>query len=199
MSSTRWRASVISSSARSRNATAVRRTTPRARCANGKTVSSEPGQARRHEPARALAVRSAAARRPRAGAAARGARARAEADRRRPRHSPQGQAMKKLLAAVAIGAAVTLGVAGCASQNPETKRSAGEFTDDAALTAKVKTAIATDVGARAAGSINVETYKGVVQLSGFVDNKDMAERALTAARKVNGVSSVKNDLRLKAS
>jgi hyperosmotically inducible protein len=107
--------------------------------------------------------------------------------------------MKKLLAAVAIGAAVTLGVAGCASQNPETKRSAGEFTDDAALTAKVKTAIATDVGARAAGSINVETYKGVVQLSGFVDNKDMADRALTAARKVNGVSSVKNDLRLKAS
>jgi osmotically-inducible protein OsmY len=107
--------------------------------------------------------------------------------------------MKALLAGVAIGAAVTLGVAGCASKNPETQRNAGQFTDDAAVTAKVKTAIATDVGARAAGSINVETYKGVVQLSGFVDNKDMAERALTAARKVNGVSSVKNDLRIKAS
>jgi len=107
--------------------------------------------------------------------------------------------MKTLLAAVAIGAAATLGVVGCASQNPENQRSAGQFTDDAALTAKVKTAIATDVGARAAGSINVEAYKGVVQLSGFVDNKDMAERALAAARKVNGVSSVKNDLRLKSS
>jgi osmotically-inducible protein OsmY len=106
--------------------------------------------------------------------------------------------MRTLAAALAIGAAVALG-AGCASQNTQNSRSAGQFTDDAALTAKVKTAIATDVGARAAGSINVETYKGVVQLSGFVDNKDMAERALTAARKVNGVSSVKNDLRLKSS
>ena len=107
--------------------------------------------------------------------------------------------MKKLFAAVAIGAAVTLGVAGCASQNPETKRSAGQFTDDAALTAKVKTAIATDVGARAAGSINVETYKGVVQLSGFVDSKDMASRALDAAKKVSGVKNLKNELRVKAS
>src|ERR687883_1354529 len=100
--------------------------------------------------------------------------------------------MRTLCAALAISAAAALGVSGCASRNPETQRSAGQFTDDAALTAKVKTAIATDVGARAAGSINVETYKGVVQLSGFVDNKDMAERALAAARKVGGVSSVKN-------
>ncbi|MFN2646475.1 MAG: BON domain-containing protein [Burkholderiales bacterium] len=107
--------------------------------------------------------------------------------------------MRTLFAALALGAAATLGVAGCASQNPETQRNAGEFTDDAALTAKVKTAIATDVGARAAGSINVETYKGVVQLSGFVDNKDMAERALAAAKKVSGVKSLKNDLRVKSS
>ncbi|TMG73914.1 MAG: BON domain-containing protein [Betaproteobacteria bacterium] len=107
--------------------------------------------------------------------------------------------MRSVLAAVAISTAVALGVAGCASQSPQAKRSTGEFTDDAALTAKVKTAIATDVGARAAGSINVETYKGVVQLSGFVDSKDMAERALAAARKVSGVNSVKNDLRLKSS
>jgi osmotically-inducible protein OsmY len=63
----------------------------------------------------------------------------------------------------------------------------------------VKTAIATDVGARAASAINVETYKGVVQLSGFVDSKDMAERAMAAAKKVSGVQQLKNDLRLKAS
>jgi hyperosmotically inducible periplasmic protein len=106
--------------------------------------------------------------------------------------------MKPLLAACALAAAAALGAAGCAS-NPETQRSAGQFTDDAALTAKVKTAIATDVGARAASSINVETYKGVVQLSGFVDNKDQADRAIKAAQKVNGVKSLKNDLRLKAS
>jgi osmotically-inducible protein OsmY len=107
--------------------------------------------------------------------------------------------MKTLCAAIAIISAAALGIAGCASQNAPAQRNAGQFTDDAALTAKVKTAIATDVGARAAGSINVETYKGVVQLSGFVDSKDMAERALAAAKKVSGVNSVKNDLRLKSS
>ena len=106
--------------------------------------------------------------------------------------------MKTLLTALSIALAAALGVAGCAS-SPETKRDAGQFTDDAALTAKVKTAIATDVGARAASAINVETFKGVVQLSGFVDNKEMANRAVAAARKVSGVQNLKNDLRLKAS
>ena len=106
--------------------------------------------------------------------------------------------MRPLLAACSIALAAALGVAGCAS-SPETKRSSGEFTDDAALTAKVKTAIATDVGARAASAINVETYKGVVQLSGFVDSQDMANRAVASAKKVSGVKSLKNDLRLKAS
>jgi len=106
--------------------------------------------------------------------------------------------MKSLLTALSIALAAALGVAGCAS-SPENKRDAGQFTDDAALTAKVKTAIATDVGARAASAINVETFKGVVQLSGFVDNKDMADRAVAAARKVGGVQNLKNDLRLKSS
>jgi len=106
--------------------------------------------------------------------------------------------MRTVIAAFSIALAAALGVAGCAS-SPETKRSAAEFSDDAALTAKVKTAIATDVGARAASSINVETYKGVVQLSGFVDSQDMASRAVDAAKKVSGVKTLKNDLRLKAS
>jgi osmotically-inducible protein OsmY len=106
--------------------------------------------------------------------------------------------MRTVIAAFSIALAAALGVAGCAS-SPETKRSAGEFSDDAALTAKVKTAIATDVGARAASSINVETYKGVVQLSGFVDSQDMASRAVDAAKRVSGVKTLKNDLRLKAS
>jgi osmotically-inducible protein OsmY len=106
--------------------------------------------------------------------------------------------MRTAIAAFSIALAAALGVAGCAS-SPEAKRSAGEFSDDAALTAKVKTAIATDVGARAASSINVETYKGVVQLSGFVDSQDMATRAVDAAKKVSGVKTLKNDLRLKAS
>jgi len=105
--------------------------------------------------------------------------------------------MKPLVAALALAAAAALGAAGCAGPNTQSPRP--EVSDDAALTAKVKTAIATDVGARAASSINVETYRGVVQLSGFVDNQDMANRAMSAAKKVSGVKTLKNDLRVKAS
>src|SRR5438094_5638406 len=106
--------------------------------------------------------------------------------------------MRTAIAAFSIALATAFGVVGCAS-SPQTQRSVGEVSDDAALTAKVKTAIATDVGARAASSINVETYRGVVELSGFVDNQEMASRALAAAKKVSGIKSLKNDLRVKAS
>lgn len=106
--------------------------------------------------------------------------------------------LHRTLSAAALALAAALGVAGCAS-DPATKQSAGEYLDDAALTAKVKTAIATDAGARTAAQINVETYKGTVQLSGFVDNQDAANRAVDAAKKVGGVKSVKNDLRIKSS
>ena len=96
--------------------------------------------------------------------------------------------------------AIALAVAGCASDNqPETKRTTGEFTSDAALTAKVKSAIATDVGARTAAAINIETYRGVVQLTGFVGTPDQASKAEAAAKKVEGVRSVKNDVRIKSS
>ena len=106
---------------------------------------------------------------------------------------------KHLFAAGAIAFAGVLGVAGCASQKAEQeKRTAGEFTDDAAVTAKVKSAIASDVGARAAAAIDVDSYRGVVQLSGFVDSKDVAERASKAASKVTGVKSLKNELRVKS-
>ena len=97
---------------------------------------------------------------------------------------------------VLAGAVALAALAGCASE-PRTQRSAGEFTDDAALTAKVKTAIATDAGARTASAVNVETYRGVVQLTGFVDSEDQASRAVSAAKKVQGVRSVKNDIRIK--
>jgi len=107
--------------------------------------------------------------------------------------------MKPLLAALAVATAAALGAAGCGSPGAQSQRAVGEVSDDAALTAKVKTAIATDVGARAASSINVETYRGVVELSGFVDNQEMVSRALAAAKKVSGIKSLKNDLRLKAS
>ena len=94
--------------------------------------------------------------------------------------------------------AAALALAACATSEPETKRTTGEFTSDAALTAKVKSAIATDVGARTAAAINIETYRGVVQLTGFADSREQAARAEEAAKKVNGVRSVKNDVRIKS-
>jgi len=98
-------------------------------------------------------------------------------------------------ALVTIAAAVS----GCASDAPpENRRTTGEFTSDAALTAKVKSAIATDVGARTAAAINIETYRGVVQLTGFVDSREQAAKAEGAAKKVEGVRSVKNDVRIKS-
>ena len=105
--------------------------------------------------------------------------------------------MRVAVAAFSLALAAALGIAGCASSPKES--GVAETSDDAALTAKVKSALATDVGARAASSINVETYKGVVQLSGFVDSREMANRALDAAKKVSGIKSLKNDLRVKAS
>ena len=73
----------------------------------------------------------------------------------------------------------------------------GVFVTDAALTAKVKTAIASDVGVGTAANINVQTYNGEVQLSGFVSSPDEASRAVHAANSVNGVRVVRNDVRVK--
>jgi osmotically-inducible protein OsmY len=104
--------------------------------------------------------------------------------------------MKQIrLTAATVCAALVLGLSACA--NDGSRRGAGEFTSDAALTAKVKTAIATDVGAGTAANINVNSYKGEVQLSGFVASADQANQAAQAARNVDGVVSVRNDVRVK--
>ena len=106
---------------------------------------------------------------------------------------------RALIAMASLGLAAALGVAGCASQQQEKEsRAAGQVRDDAASPAIVTSAIASDVGARAAAAIDVDTYRGTVQLSGFVDSKDVAERANKAASKVGGVKSLKNDLRVKS-
>jgi len=106
---------------------------------------------------------------------------------------------RRSMLSAALAAIAAASLSACASKQPETRRTTGEFTSDAALTAKVKSAIATDVGARTAAAINIETYRGVVQLTGFVDNRDQANRAEAAAKKVEGVRSVKNDVRIKSS
>jgi len=104
---------------------------------------------------------------------------------------------RRALVAASLAAAALAGLGACASSDDGNRRSTGEYTDDAAVTAKVKSAIATDAGARTAGAVNVETYRGVVQLTGFVDSEDQATRAVSAAKKVQGVRSVKNDIRIK--
>jgi hyperosmotically inducible periplasmic protein len=101
-----------------------------------------------------------------------------------------------------IGAAVAaavLGLSACASRDDSSKRSAGEFSSDAALTAKVKTAIASDAGLGSASAINVNSYRGVVQLSGFVDSQEKIERAAQAARNVDGVRTVENNIKVRPS
>ncbi len=74
--------------------------------------------------------------------------------------------------------------------------STGEYVDDTVITTKVKSAIFNEPGLKSA-EINVETYKGVVQLSGFVRSQANINRAVEVARGVKGVKSVKNDMRVK--
>ncbi|MGE5526151.1 MAG: BON domain-containing protein [Rhodospirillaceae bacterium] len=100
---------------------------------------------------------------------------------------------KQTILAAAFSA-VALSVVACAPT--ATRESPGEYAGDAAVTAKVKTALIKEPGVKA-NAINVETFRGVVQLSGFVDTQDMADRAVAAASRVGGVKSVKNDMRLK--
>jgi len=83
---------------------------------------------------------------------------------------------------------------GCAST---TKRAGtGEYIDDTVITTKVKAAIF-DAPSLKSSEVNVETFKGVVQLSGFVNSQADINKAIEVARGVNGVKSVKNDMRLK--
>ena len=83
---------------------------------------------------------------------------------------------------------------GCASTS--THESTGQYVDDTAITTKVKTAIFEQPTLKSA-EINVETFKGVVQLSGFVSSQDNVNLAMATARGVHGVTSVKNDMRVK--
>lgn len=98
------------------------------------------------------------------------------------------------LAAAAMTGAIAFTMVGCAS-DPQ-RASAGEYIDDSVITAKVKAAFAADPSVKAT-EINVETFKGDVQLSGFVAQPSDAQRAVEIARGVKGVTSVKNDVRVK--
>ncbi|MGZ5093997.1 MAG: BON domain-containing protein [Burkholderiales bacterium] len=83
---------------------------------------------------------------------------------------------------------------GCAGT--PTKEGTGEYVDDTVITTKVKAAIFNEPSLKSA-EINVETFKGTVQLTGFVSSRTDINKAVEVARGVSGVTSVRNDMRLK--
>jgi osmotically-inducible protein OsmY len=112
-----------------------------------------------------------------------------------------------LVAAVLGGTAL----AGCAStedrksetaaqnkSDPADQQTAGEVVDDSVVTAKVKAKLVDDPVTKAY-QINVETFKGTVQLSGFVDSAEAVSRATQLAKDVGGVKDVKNSLQVRKS
>ncbi len=95
----------------------------------------------------------------------------------------------------AIASALLMATAlGCASTAKH--EGTGEYVDDTVITTKVKTAIFREPTLKSA-EINVETFKGVVQLSGFVSSTAAEDTAIAVARSVEGVKSVKHAMRLK--
>ena len=103
--------------------------------------------------------------------------------------------MKNLKFATTLLAALMLTqVVGCATSDKQA--SVGEYIDDTTVTAGVKAAILNEPTLKVS-EINVETFKGVVQLSGFMSSADSVATASSVARSVKGVKSVKNDIRLK--
>jgi len=91
--------------------------------------------------------------------------------------------------------AITLVTAVGCSSTPK-QEGTGEYMDDTVITTKVKAAILNEPTLKVA-EINVETFKGVVQLSGFVNSQGDIDKAVQVARGVSGVKSVKNDMRVK--
>ncbi|QEL64617.1 hypothetical protein OTERR_11410 [Oryzomicrobium terrae] len=91
----------------------------------------------------------------------------------------------------ALGMAFMFGCASTAKQE-----GTGEYFEDSYITTKVKAALLAEPALKSF-EINVETYKGIVQLSGFVSTQADISKALEVTRGVKGVKSVKNDMRLK--
>ena len=91
-------------------------------------------------------------------------------------------------------ALVLASLIGCAGSR--TQESTGEYVTDTWITTKVKTMLIDNSIVRAT-EVNVETFKGVVQLSGFVRSNDAMVEAIRVARDIKGVTDVKNDMRIK--
>ncbi len=102
--------------------------------------------------------------------------------------------LNKITALISVGLLISL--TACAAT--QTKESTGQYVDNSVLTAKVKTAIFNEPSLKSL-EITVETFKGEVQLSGFVSTIDQTNKAVEVAKSVPGVTSVKNDMRVKGS
>ena len=93
-----------------------------------------------------------------------------------------------------VCAFVLVTMIGCAST--ATREGTGEYVDDTVITTKVKAAVFNEPTLKSA-EINVETFKGVVQLTGFVSSRAAINKAVEVTRGIAGVTSVRNDMRLK--
>jgi osmotically-inducible protein OsmY len=97
-------------------------------------------------------------------------------------------------ASLAFCLILVVGFLGCAGSR--TRASTGEYVDDSVLSSKVKTALHADEDV-SGFQVTVETFKSVVQLSGFVDTPAQAQKAEQIARKVQGVQEVRNRITVK--
>ena len=101
-----------------------------------------------------------------------------------------------------VGAILAVSIAGCnkpqdATGTPAPKTTVGAEIDDTVVTTRVKAALLADAAVKSYG-FKVDTSKGEVQLSGFVDNQAHIDRAVEVARAVPGVKSVENKVALKS-
>ena len=104
--------------------------------------------------------------------------------------------IRAVFALLSLSLATLIIAPGCTSS--ATSASTGEYIDDSVVTTKVKTAYLNDKGTPG-GAISVETYKGTVNLSGFVDTAEQKAKAESLAAKVEGVKSVSNNIVVKTS
>jgi hyperosmotically inducible periplasmic protein len=102
--------------------------------------------------------------------------------------------INSMTAALFLATATVVGVAGCAGDRYN--QSTGEHIDDAATTSRVKDALGNDAMYKYS-DVKVATFKGTVQLSGFVDNREQKSRAGTLAKNTAGVKEVENNISVK--
>jgi len=103
------------------------------------------------------------------------------------------KAITALFLAILLPFAV-LTTSGCTASAD--RRSTGQTVDDTAITARVNTALARDASLGQAMNVDVTTYRGVVQLSGFVNSRQAVQRAGEIANDIDGVRSVENNLQV---